>query len=582
MNDFYKNIANYFKQIQTGFGQLKTFRLSSLGKVFSLMGKKEKIALLALLAVAFISLFFSLRNFYYNHTAPAPAFGGSFTEGLLGQPAYINPILAHTETDLALTRLVFAGLYKFNNQGELVPDLAAGLPEISADQKEYTISLKPGLKWHNDRPLSADDVLFTIQTVQNPGYKSPYFSLWQATTVEKISELKVKFKTKDVSGPFLQNLTLPIVSKFLWAKTEPQQFLLSPQNLKAIGSGPYQIKEIKSAEGKVQEIALISFADYHNGRPNIEKLTLKFYDSAEEILNALHGREISGLGFTASGNGLYLEKRQKNLQIFSLPLPQYQTVFFNLNSKIFAEDAVRKALSLSANGQTLAKEVFKDNVLPPASPFLFADKTPRPSEFSENNLEAAKAVLASAGWKLDAKTGLLAKKNRLLEFTLTTSDSPQNSKAAALLSAEWSKLGVKVNLNILPSKQLSETVIKPRNFEALLYSLKIGSDPDPFFFWHSNQIKDPGLNLSGFNSPLADKLISEARTTTDKDARHKKYQELDKLVGEAVPAIFLNQAVYVYGIDKNIKNFALRNLFEPSQRFWGIENWHIETKRVWK
>src|SRR5581483_6894215 len=210
MNGFFQNLASYAKAAWVGAKELKHLSLSRLRKVFSLLGRNEKIALLVLLVVACASFGVSIRNFYLSHTKAAPASGGAYTEGLLGQPTYINPLLARNEPDISLTELVFSSLYKYDNNGRLVADLADGMPQISPDQKQYTINLKRDAKWHNGQPVTADDIVFTVSLLKDPAYKSPLRALWQSTTVAKLSDYSVKFTTKDVSGPFLDNLTLGI------------------------------------------------------------------------------------------------------------------------------------------------------------------------------------------------------------------------------------------------------------------------------------------------------------------------------------------------------------------------------------
>lgn len=582
MNRFYQNLITYGNQILEGFKKLRNLTLSQLRKVFSLMGRREKIALLLLLAIALGNFYLSARNFYYSRTAAAPASGGQYIEGMLGQPGYINPLLANSETEMALTKLVFSGLYKYNAAGELTPDLAEGMPEISPDQKQYAISLKKNLKWHNGAALTADDVIYTVQTLQNEASKSPLRPLWLSTNVEKLSDYQVKFTTKDISGPFIQNLTLPIIPKVLWSRVNPQNFLLSKLNLEAVGAGPYSIKEIKKLpSGKVQSIALDAFSDYHLGRPQIDQIIIKFYDAEEDVLNALHSKEISGFGFVPLGSSLYLEQDQQNLQIFTTPLPQYQVAFFNLSNKILAEQNVRTALALATDRRQIIEEVFKNKALMPASPLLFANQAQN-SPALEYNPEKAKQMLDAGGWKIDPKSNLRQKKNLLLEFTVTTNDQLPNAKAAEILAGQWRSLNIKVNLSLFPTNQLTDSAIRSRNFDVLLFPQKFSADPDPFLFWHSSQIKDPGFNLTGFASQNADKLITQARATTNRQIREEKYAEFDKMIVAAAPIIFLDQTVYVYAIDKNIKNVNLQTLYEPSQRFYDLPNWYMEEKRVWK
>lgn len=582
MNSFPQNLISYSKSVAAGLKELKTFSLSRLRKVFSLLGQRERITLAALLALAFLSFFVSVKNFYYNHSAAAPASGGSYTEGLLGQPTYINPLLARAEPDASLTKLLFSGLYKYDASGQLVPDLADGLPQISPDQKQYTVKLRRDAKWHNQKALNADDVIFTLQLLKDPAYKSPLRPLWQTTSVEKLSDYSVRFTTKDISGPFLDNLTLSILPKSIWANVDAQNFLLSKFNLEAIGSGPYAIAEIKKLpSGKVEQISLNSFSAYYQGAPKIDQIVFKFYDTEDDLLNAFHSREIQGFGFTPLGSSLFVDKNQSQASVLSLPLPQYQIVFFNLNDKILSDQSVRQALSLATDRQKIINNVFKGNALLPVSPLVFysPQNSPLPAQVG---LSQAAALLDKAGWALDSKTGLRAKKNQQLEVTIVTNDTLVNSNAAQTLADQWRQLNLKVNLSVLPSKQLMDTVIKPRNFSVLLFPQKFGSEPDPFPFWHSSQVKDPGFNLTGFADPAADKLIVAARNSTDKAVRAADYQKFNAIVMAKIPVIFLDQTEFIYATDKSIKNNGTRVLYDPSLRFSEISNWYINESRVWK
>ncbi len=546
------------------------------------MSKNEKIALAALLLLAAFSLILSARNFYRSHTVLTPTFGGNYTEGIRGQPAYINPLLARGEPDLSLTRLVFSGLYKLDGQGQLVPDLADGQPEISPDQKQYVINIKRNARWHNGKSVTADDVVFTINLLKDPAYKSPLRPLWQATAVEKLSDFSVKFTTQDISGPFAYNLTLPVLSKNIWGKVDSQNFLLSQFNLEAVGSGPYAIKEIKKLpSGKIEAVTLNANTDYYQNRPKISQITLKFYNSDEDLANAFHSREIDGFGYVPLGSSLAANNGAAQGQTLSEPMLQYQVVFFNLNNKILSDIKVRRALALATDRQAIIDQVFKGKALAPSSPFLLDGRQNR-AEISNPEPERAAALLDAAGWKTDPGSGQRSKKNTVLEFTLATNDSPANAKAAEMLSSQWQALGIKVSLKVLPTKELTDSLIKPRDFDALLFPQKFGADPDPFLFWHSSQTRDPGYNLTGFSDATADKLITEARTTTDKNLRRQNYQQFNNLVFSQTPLILLDQTEFIYSLDEKIKNAQQAVLFDTADRFNTVADWYISQKRVWK
>ena len=584
MNGFSENLILYSRQVFTGTKAVKHLNLSTLRKVFSLMGKKEKIALAALAGVALVSLGLSISNWYLSRTQLAPITGGTYTEGLRGQPLYINPILAYQEPDTSLVKLVFSGLYKFNDQGEMVADLAEGMPTVSQDQKQYTINLKRNVKWHNGYQLTADDVVFTINLIKDPAYKSPQRGLWQSTSVEKLSDYQVRFSLKDVSGPFLYNLTLPILSEHVWSKIDPANFHLSENNLNAIGTGPYAIRTVeKLKNGKVTSLSLEPFANYYGQKPKIRVVTLKFYDTEDDLANALRADEIQGFGYTPLANDQNLALSERRVNRLAFPIPQYEMVFFNLNNKTLADQNVRTALAESVDRNKIIADFFNNMAIVPQKPSLKpAEGQAQQIQQPGFNPDEAKNLLVKNGWAADAATQLLTKKGYNNELTLVTNDFSINTKTAQYLATQWEKLGFKINLSVLPTKQLTEDVVRSRNFDILLFPQKLSNDPDPFLFWHSSQSKDPGLNLTGFNNPQVDKLATESRTTTDINIRNQKYQELYTVLESKLPALFLAQTQYVYIIDKQIKGVNISVLYDPSQRFYSINDWYISQGRVWK
>ncbi len=547
------------------------------------MGKNEKIAILVLVSVALLSVAWSVANYVYNHTDPAPAYGGTYIEGAVGQPTYINPALAHQEIDQTLIKLVYSGLYTLDTEGNVVPDLAAAMPVISDDQKQYTVELKKDIVWHNEKPFTADDVIFTLQIIKDSAFHSPLRMEWQSTNVEKLNDYSIKFTTKDVSGPFLSNLTLPILPKYIWGKQEAKNFTLSQNNLEAIGTGPYMIQEIKKlASGKIQQITLESFSQYKPQRPLIEKLIIKFYDTDQDLLNAFHSKEIHGLGYISGDSNVKLDERRNNIILTKVRMPHYQVIFFNFLQPELSDLRVRKALWSVSDRQYIVDKILKGRAFIPYSPLVFASQQATLPTESQNSLEEAGKLLDQAGWKIDASTGFRTKKNQTLELTLSTNDTPANSKVAEYLAEQWRLLGIKITLRVLPTNLLTEQEIKPRAFQILLFNQRFSADPDSFAFWHSSQSRDPGLNLSGFENPQADKLITEARNTTNRKIREQKYLEFNQLFSTQIPAFFLTQAEYVYAADSDIKNVTLGIMFEPNQRFTGIAKWNMAEKRIWK
>jgi peptide/nickel transport system substrate-binding protein len=549
------------------------------------MGQREKIALGALVVLTILSGAYTTQQLFAAYTEVAPTEGGIYREGIIGQPRYINPLLATSDTDLSLIKLVYSGLYKFDAEGDVAPDLAESFPEVSEDGRSYTVQIKRNASWHDGTPITADDVIFTVQTLQNPEFKSPRRTEWQSTTIEKIDNYTVKFNLQSASAPFLNNLTLPLLPKHIWEEVPANEFATSTKNIEAVGNGPYVVKEVRQlSEGTVQNIMLKSFSNYHSRRAYIDTLKLSFYEDVGSVLNAVHGKQIDGFGYNPFNETVRFDESNNEFRITQLPLPQYQAVFFNTSRKLFSDVRVRKALQLGTDTQTIINTVYNGQGALLTGPILRQHVDGLPEPVAQANLEQAKALLDSAGWVVEGNTdgaSTVRKKNgQELQFTLSTNNFALNTQAAELLAAQWGQLGVKVQLNIQPTRELTENAIRPRNFDALLFGQKLGADPDPFLFWHSSQVKNPGLNLSMYSNNIADRLMSEARATTTKPERDEKYRQFQEIIAQDAPAIFLVQNVFSYAQTSNVKGLSINNLSDTTARFYDLPNWYIDTKRV--
>ncbi len=582
MVSLFEKLVNEFHRIRDGIQYTKPFRLSYLRKVFSLVGTGEKIALTILAILVITAGSWSARSAYFALTQPVPGSGGEYKEGVLGQPHYLNPIFAANDADKSVIQLVFSGLYHYNSDGALVPDLAENLPVISEDEKEYTVTLKKDVKWHNGETFTADDVVFTITSIQNPETKSPLRDQWLNTEIIKTDDYTVVFKNSDVSGPFIQNLTQAIIQQKLWADIPANETATNENNLKPVGTGAYSLTEIaQQTNGKIVSIGLKKFDDYFSGPAYIEKITLRFYDNYQDLVTAFHSNEVQGAGIATIDTNASLSAKTDASTVYAIPLAQYQAVFFNLENKTLSDKNVRKAIALASDKKTLIDDVLKGRAFPISGPFI-TQHLRLPDNQQRADMTTAGTLLDQAGWKLNSSTGLRSKSGESLKITITTNDTSSNTRVAEYLAESWKKLGIEVSISSTQTKELTNNVIRPRTFEVLVFAQQLGADPDPFAFWHSSQTKDPGLNITGFNNSQADKLISLARTTTDNKLRQEQYLAFANILSEEVPAIFLNQSVYLYTVDKSIKGVNLGVLYDPIYRFSELHRWYIEESREWK
>lgn len=579
-------------------------QLRHLPKVLS---RKERFLILVLSLIALVSLVAIPISAYYHFTKPAPNFGGSLTEGLVGTPKHINPLLAQSnDADKDLSSLVYAGLVKYDGQGKTENDLAESY-QVSDDGLTYTFKLREGLLWHDGKALTAKDVVFTILTAQNADYGSSQRILWQGIDAAETDNRTVVFKLKNKYAQFLGNATLGILPKHIWENIKPASFGLSEFNLKPVGSGPYKFSKIRrNTFGNIKSFELATFDRYHAGKPYISKLTFKFYPSETDLIGAYNNGEVEGLG-SISAQNLNSIRFLGQLRVKKLNLPRYFAVFFNQNrSKQLADKNVRLSLNYAIDKKKMLDEILSGNGMTVDSPMMpgiidvpdsitkykfdaeLADKTLEDAGWKYPNTTEAQNETENGKEKVREKAPPVPKNKKekpgeptKLEIRLTTSDWPELVAVANEIKKQWGKVGARVLVETLPLPELQQA-IKDRDYEILLFGEVLALDPDPFSFWHSSQKRDPGLNLALYDNKDADKLLEDARQTLDRSARMSKYDDFQKIIAKDVPAIFLYSPDYLYAQPAKIKGNDTTLISMPSDRFDNVGRWYIETKRVRK
>lgn len=551
------------------------------------LSEKEINRVLILLGLAAAASLFLSGYDYWALRTPAPAQGGSYSEGIVGEPRYINPVVSlANEVDRDIATLVFAGLVKHDETGKIVPDLAQSY-QVKDGGKTYEFTLRDNLTWPDKKPLTADDVVFTVNLIKDPKFQSPLRNNWQGVKMEKIDEKKVVAKLPVAYQNFLESAIVGILPQHVWSAVQPQNFLLTQLNLKPIGLGPYQLQRItKNSSGAVKSMEFSPNPRYYE-EARIARLVLRFYQFQDEAINAYRRREIDGLALNSVAEKQLLKSRAA--KFYNLKLPRYFAVFFNqTKSTPLADLEVRRALAQASDKSRIISEIFANEAQIQNGPFPFGLLSIDPPGVKyEFDPATAETILEKAGWKRgerDVREKKLKgdKTPTGLEFTLSTTDWPEMTQAASILKDDWEKIGAKVNLDVVPVNAIQNQVIRPRQYEALLFGEVLGLDPDPFSFWHSTQRKDPGLNLALYNNKKVDGLLESARQTADDEEKTAKYEQFQKIIMQDLPAVFLYSPDYIYAVAKKVKGLNTTAVNTPSQRFENINKWYIATKRVKK
>lgn len=515
-----------------------------------------------------------------------PARGGSIREGMVGSPRFVNPILATSESDKSVTYLTYSGLMRAEG-GSFTPDLAASYT-ISEDGTTYTFTLRSDAVFHDGTPVTADDVVFTVQAAQNPDIKSPRRADWEGVTVVASDPRTVVFKLPHAYAPFLENTTLGILPKALWESTAPADFPFNSLNTKPIGSGPYRATRVETDEtGAVTRYTLKSFKDFTLGEPHITTMTLRFYPNEEALLKDFRTGGIRAFAAATPSDDMDFGS---GTALLHSPLARVFGIFFNQSRQsALAESAVREALDAAVNKEELIDTVLAGYGVPlegPVPPGILSEATSSTasatsSEESDDHTLKARSLLASAGWEFDEAENVWKKGGKILSLTLATADTPELAKSAEKVASDWRAAGVSVTVHVYPLAELNTTIIRPRAYDALLFGEVVGRTPDLFAFWHSSQRTDPGLNLALYTNSKTDALLSSARSETDEAERESLYRQFEGIVKEERPAVFLYAPELLYVVPTGLAGVELGPLSSPAERFFSAHEWYLNTERVW-
>lgn len=533
-----------------------------------------------------------------------PRAGGTHTEGIVGTPRFINPLLAISQADKDLSSLIYAGLMTRDEHGNLIPELAESYT-ISDDGTVYTFKLRDGLTFHDGIPLTADDVIFTIKQAANPAVRSPVFADWDGVQIEKIDDATISFTLPKPYAPFIENMTLGILPAHIWSLLSAEQFPFSQFNVTPVGSGPYKIGPndvIRDKSGIPSLYRLTAFDEYTLGTPFISTIQFRLYNTIDDALLAYTKGEVNAVNSISplQLEALQNDQTQTHTAVYRTPLLRIFGIFFNHNKQpIFLEDEVREALEVATPKKAVVGEILRGygTVLNAPLPsfitglsdesILNVEESPGESADERspiNHIEQARKVLENADWER-GEDGIYTigkdEKEKKLTFTLTTINAPELIQTAERIAESWREVGANVELKVFDPSDLTQSVIRPRRFDALLFGMVIGHELDLYAFWHSSQRNDPGLNIAQYADIETDALLEKMRTEKDPEIRKTLYADFTKLIQKQNAAVFVYAPDFVYVMNDRVQNVSLHPVKEPSERFDTAHLWHIETDLVW-
>jgi peptide/nickel transport system substrate-binding protein len=550
-----------------------------LKKIISSFSRWERVVFFAALGLCAASTAALAAATLERKTTEIPAHGGDYVEGVVGQPSYVNPVLAATDVDKGLVRLVFSN----------IPSLAEKV-EMQSDRRTWDVRLKENLFWHDGKKLTSDDVLFTIQKIQDPESRSPLALSWQGITARRVSELELNIHLPSPYALFAHNLkNLYVLPKHLFTDIPPANWRLSEYNLKPVGSGPYRFESLtQQPDGFVSAYELRAWSPplrppanmaggAPGGVPNIARFSMRFFRNMDEVLKSFNAGRIDGF---AGGDATALRGIRRPYALHTFTTPSYYAAFMNPTHNAALKDpVVRTVLREAAREVPLVGNVLGGHGIPQEGPL--PGTVPATSTVSAPDLAQK---LDAAGWKLTTSTPARVKHqgkaSTTLEAALIVPELPFLIATGEALRDAWRALGMSITLVPMHPEDILSAVIKNRDYDILLFGNVANPAEDLYPFWHSSQRFYPGLNISLFNNKKADVLLEAIREEVDASTRREKLNALAALIEREAPAAFLYSPQYLFVTAKNVEGVESRYIENPPDRFSNVASWYVKTARV--
>jgi peptide/nickel transport system substrate-binding protein len=515
-------------------------------------------------------------------SGPAPATGGVYIEGLVGQPSRFNPLLEDfNPIDGDVNRLVFSGLLKHDSWGNPQPDLAQDWG-MNVNGDVFNVTLFETAVWHDGEPVTTADVVFTIESMLEPDMPvAPDIKvLWDSVEVVVFDDYNMQFRLSEPFVPFTDYLDFGILPEHLLSGLSVQQLIDAPFNLSPVGSGPYRYEELLLTDGQVSGVVLTAFEDFYRDRAFIDQVVFRYFETSAAAFEAYLNDEIIGIG-QVDADTLPAVLNEASLNVYTARMPQMSVVLLNLDNgavAFFQDVNIRKALITALNRPWMISQALDGQGIVADSPILpgswaYYDAV----ETFPYNAQSALDMLRVDGWVIPSSGGAVREKDGVrLSFELVFPDTPVHAALAALIRDYWAEIGVDVGLVPVAYEVLLTDYLEPRSYEAALVDLNLSGspDPDPYPFWHQSQAA-AGQNYSQWNDRRGSEYLEQARVSANFQSRLRFYRNFQVHFTRELPAIPLFYPVYNYAVGEQVQGLSLGAIYAPSDRLINLPTWFL-------
>lgn len=479
------------------------------------------------------------------------------------EPEWLNPVAGHQHADS--DKSMFRGLFKLDLENRLVPDMASSW-SVSDDGKVYTIKLRDGIKWHDGVAFSAEDVKFTIESIQNPkNHSGLRKEVEEISSVEVIDPLTVQINLSQPLAPLPSRLKIGMIPKHA---LEGKDFNTDPFNFdRPVGTGPYKFKSRKPGE----YLELVANPDFYDGAPAFKRVIYKFLPDPNVRLVQLKKGDIDVAPLTPKQ--VAAVKADDPFRIETTPSADYRVMMFNHRDPLFKDVRVRQAIQFATDRGALVKGALMGYGSAAYGPLQFNRMSAAEAELlkHDNNIERAEQLLNEAGWQR-GEDSMRYKDGKQFSFILTAAVSePVRVDLATLLASQLKRVGIEAKVYVR-----DWAVISIPNTQALILGGGLPGDPDDDLYrFFSSHMLDAGSNYSGYSNPRVDELLAEGRRALNEPQRVAIYQQLQRELTENPAYNYLVYLELVYGVRKGVAGFQKKIFGHGTSPLWNIEKWRL-------
>ncbi len=314
----------------------------------------EKKIIAVLVAIFFLSNIGIIHAFYVDNSDVRPAVGGTLIEGMVGnldEQYSFNPLFADgIEEDVV--SLIFAGLMRYDSDTGEIKDYIA-THTLSPDKQVYEFKLHENVFWHDGRPVTADDIMFTYHDViQHPEYTNTSIkNAFAEIKIEKIDNITVRFTIPEKRKTFFTNFTLGILPKHLLENTPVSGLEFDSFNQQPVGCGPYEFESILRTP-EYAEIRLTSFPEAYGQQPKVETVGLRVFANKDQLF--ANAKKLDAIRPLRSQEVQEINKNDR-FQSFKVIGPRYVAVFFNLKNENLTTKKIRQSMRAAIDTNAMAE-----------------------------------------------------------------------------------------------------------------------------------------------------------------------------------------------------------------------------------